>query len=502
MSLVPIQQKEAPGSKKSRAYLKSFSELYDRAAGSGLVPPQCLEIEQSVLGAMMIDQSAAGRILDTIGLRTFEDSPFYRQAHTAIYRAAMNLSAKGSPIDLRTMHAQLKLEGDLEEIGGPAYLVELSEKVVTTANVEAHSRLILEKYLARELIRVCEEAKLRAFVGEDDTFELLDMISAHLFKLSEVRHAGGSVIQKIGSMIGKAVDYITSLADPEKRKLIFNEIGLSTLDTALGGFARKNLVMIAGRPGSGKSALASAIVRRFKKPSAYISIEMGDTEIAIRLCCQQRGVSVWHATNGKLDDRGKDRFTQGAMEIAKLPILLLDQADITATQIRRLVREWVKREGIELVIVDHVGIVAPESGKGNDTRYDQVGFVTRTLKKVAKECNITVLALHQLNRKVEERPDKRPKISDLRDSGNVEEDCDIIMLLFRPAYYEMAEEFPGQTEVNIAKFRNGAPQRVNLTFRSFSTDFEDGPEYNPKFGRLAQQELDVWDKPKDADTVF
>jgi replicative DNA helicase len=500
MSLTPIKSESNAGQYKTRKYLRSFSELYDRVAGTGLVPPQALEIEQSVLGAMMIDKEAARLVIQVIGMRSLEDSPFYREAHTAIYRACMNLAALDKNIDLLTVTQKLKLDGALEEAGGPTYLVELTSKVVTTANVEAHAMLILEKFLSRELIRTCEEMKLRAFLGEDDCFELLNEAGSRLFKLSDTKRHGGTPMRSIRDAVSNASEYVDMVADPEQRVKFYNKTGLEEIDRVLGGWMKSNLVILAGRPGSGKSALATALQRRFARPSAIISIEMGEKEVVIRMCCQEGSASLWHALQGQLDERGKDRFVAGAMKIQDLPITIIAESigDMTISEIRRIARELVVKEKIELLIVDHIHLVTAENKR--DTRNDQIGEITSGLKKLAKECNITVLALCQLNREVEKRDLKKPSLGDLRDSGNIEQDADIVMLLYRPGYYDQPEKFPGETEVNIAKFRNGAPATTRLCFRPFSTDFQD-PD-GPVIGRIAQEELGMLPKPKGAEAAF
>lgn len=484
------------GKYRAKTYLKTYAELIDKAAGTGLVPPQCIEIEQSVLGAMMIDKTACLRVLNVIGMRTIETSPFYREAHTHIYRAIMNLNALNQEVDLRIVYERLKLDGEAAEIGGPAYLVELTGKVVTTANVEAHARLILEKYIARELIRTCEEMKLRAFIGEDDTFDLLDSAEQEIFKLSEVRHHGGQYGKPMASLVASTMEYVENVSDHEKRKEYFIDTPFDSTQRSLGGYGKGELIIIAGRPGSGKSSLASALLRRFPKPSALISLEMKDRDVVLRLCCQAGNASLWHARQGLLDENGKYRLVKGASEVGKLPITIFDDADVKVSDIRRMARRLIAKEKIELLVIDHIHIMTPEDPR--ISRHDQMGVITSQLKKLAMECNIPVLALAQLNRDVEKREMKRPTLSDLRESGSIEENADIVILLFRPAYYDMEEKFEGEAIFDIAKHRNGAPEEVRLRFRKHSTDFEDPA--GPVVGRLAQQELGMLVKPANAET--
>ena len=245
MSLDPIPQKIIPGARGAKNYLRSFSELYDRLAGEGLVPPQSIDVEQSVLGAMMIDKTAANRVLEIIGERSYEDSPFYRESHTVIYQAMTAIDARSEAIDLISVTNQLRLNGKLEVSGGSSYLVELTTRVVTTANVENHSRIILEKFISRELIRTCEEIKLRAFSGEEDTFELLDQAEGSLFKLSESRHR--KTVQGIKPLAFETLELLEKI-DGKHSGVTGVPSGLTDLDNLTSGWQKSDLIILAARP--------------------------------------------------------------------------------------------------------------------------------------------------------------------------------------------------------------------------------------------------------------
>lgn len=480
MSLLPIKSKDAPGARQSRNYLRSFSELYEHVAGTGLVPPQALEIEQSILGAMMIDKTAANRVLEVIGDRTLEDSPFYREAHTAIYRAITALDEKRESIDLMSVTQRLRFDGALEECGGPAYLVELTSKVVTTANVEAHARLILEKYLARELIRTCEEMKLRAFVGEDDTFELLDQAESSLFKLSETRHAKSFL--RMDKLAHSTIDYLEKIHDRDTSVTGVSS-GLDDLDEITNGWQKTDLIVLAARPSQGKTALALSLARnaaivpegKDKIPVALFSLEMGAQQLVLRILCAEAQVDMQKARKGKL---GADEWRKVSAAIGKLhaaPIFIDDTAAITPIELRAKCRRLKQTENIGLVIVDYLQLM--EVSRHMDSREREISMISRSLKALAKELNIPVIALSQLNRSLEARSDKRPMLSDLRESGAIEQDADLVLFIYRPEtygieQYDDGKPTEGTAEIIVGKQRNGPIGTSRVAFRKDVGRFE------------------------------
>jgi replicative DNA helicase len=473
VSVIPIQTKEPAGSRQSRNYLRSFSELYDRVAGTGLVPPQALEIEQSILGAMMIDKTAANRAMEVLGDRTLEDSPFYREAHTAIYRAILALDTKSEPIDLLSVTSRLRLDGTLEEAGGPAYLVELTSKVVTTANIEAHARLILEKYLARELIRTCEEMKLRAFVGEDDTFELLDQAESNLFRLSETRHRKSFL--KMDKLAHDTVEYLERIHE-HHTGITGVPSGLDDLDEMTSGWQKTDLIILAARPSQGKTALALSLarnaamnpVKEMRVPVAVFSLEMGAQQLVLRLLCSEAQVNMQDARKGKLSADDWRKVSHSIGKLHEAPIFIDDTAAITPLELRAKCRRLKATENIGLVIVDYLQLM--EVSRNMDSREREISTISRSLKALSKELNIPVIALSQLNRSLEARADKRPMLSDLRESGAIEQDADLVLFIYRPEtygieQYEDGKPTEGTAEIIIGKQRNGPVGATRVAFR-------------------------------------
>ena len=488
MSVIPIQAKETIGKRQSRAYLKSFSELYERVSGTGLIPPQAVEIEQSLIGAMMIDKVAANKVMEILGDRTLEDSPFYREGHTAIYRAMVDLDSKSEPIDLLSVTSRLRLNGTLEEIGGPAYLVELTSKVVTTANVEAHSRLLLEKYLARELIRTCEEVKLRAFVGEDDTFELLDQAESSLFRLSETRHRRS--FMRMDKLSHEAMEHLQHIHDHHS-VLTGVPSGLTDLDELTSGWQKTDLIILAARPSQGKTALALTLarnaalnpVKEHRVPVAIFSLEMGAQQLVLRLLCSEAQVDMQSARKGKLSGEDWKKVSHAISRLHEAPLFIDDTAGITPLELRAKCRRLKATENIGMVIVDYLQLM--EVTRSMDSREREISTISRSLKALAKELNVPVIALSQLNRGVESRPDKRPMLSDLRESGAIEQDADIVMFIYRPETYAIetyddGKPTEGTAEVIVGKQRNGPIGHVRVAFRGSVGRF-DNLIYMPEF---------------------
>ncbi len=488
MSVLPIQPKEPSGRRNSRAYLRSFSELLERASGSGLVPPQAVEIEQSLLGAMMIDKVAANRVMEVLGDRTLEDSPFYREGHTAIYRAMIDLDSKSEPIDLLSVTGRLRLNGTLEDIGGPAYLVELTSKVVTTANVEAHARMLLEKFLARELIRTCEEVKLRAFVGEDDTFELLDMAESSLFRLSETRHRRSFL--RMDKLAHEAIENLEHIRDHHSSTTGVAS-GLTDLDEMTGGWQKTDLIILAARPSQGKTALALTLarnaalnpIREHRVPVAVFSLEMGAQQLVLRMLCSEAQVDMQAARKGRLSNEDWKKVSHAIGRLHDAPIFIDDTAGITPLELRAKCRRLKATENIGMVIVDYLQLM--EVSRSMDSREREISTISRSLKALGKELNIPVIALSQLNRGVESRTDKRPMLSDLRESGAIEQDADIVMFIYRPETYgienyEDGRPTEGTAEVIIGKQRNGPIGDVRVAFRGNVGRF-DNLAYMPEF---------------------
>jgi replicative DNA helicase len=473
-ALQPIPSKNFQG-RQSRNYLRSFSELYDRVAGTGLLPPQAIEVEQSLLGSCMIDKMACARVLEILGERTLENSPFYREGHTAVYRAIVALSEKSETVDILSVTNRMQVDGTLNDAGGPAYLVELTSKVVTTANVEAHARLILEKFLARELIRTCEETKLRAFVGEDDTFELLDKAESDLFSLSETRHRKS--FQRMNNLAHETIEFLERIHD---RDTAVNGVpsGLIELDEITNGWQKTDLIILAARPSQGKTALALTLARSAAMNSvkeqnvgvAFFSLEMGAQQLVLRMLCSEAGVDMQAARKGKLKAEDWKKVAAAIGKLNDAPIFIDDTPGITPLELRAKCRRLKQTDSIGLVIVDYLQLM--EAGRHLDSREREISMISRSLKGLSKELNLPVIALSQLNRSLESRSEKhkRPMLSDLRESGAIEQDADLVCFIYRPETYGIEQyddgsNTQGTAEIIVGKQRNGPLGTARVSFR-------------------------------------
>lgn len=461
--------------KHSRNY-ETVKELHERLAGSGLIPPQCIDVEQSVLGAMLTDKRAATSILEVIGERSIDESPFYREAHTAIYRAAVNLDTLSEPVDLLSVTARMRFEGTLDEAGGPAYLVELTMLVVTTAHVVNHARLILETDMLRRLISVCEEAKLQAYIREYDSFEIMDRAESKIFKLSSIRNQ--KQISVASDLQYETIEYFQQI---HNNGGILSGVpsGLEELDSLTTGWQKTDLIIIAARPSMGKSAFAMTLarnaalhpVKEYRVPVAIFSLEMGKKQLMQRILCGQAQVDMQAARKGKLggDDWRKLAGAGEMLHIGK-DIFIDDTGAITPLELRSKSRRLVERNGVGLIIVDYIQLMEP--GEKMDSREQAVSKVSRSLKALAKELNVPVIALSQLNRSLESRAghNKRPMLSDLRESGAIEQDADNVLFIYRPEVYDIEQYEDGKAtvgtaEIIVGKQRNGPIGSVVTAFR-------------------------------------
>lgn len=472
-----------------KTYLKNFSELLDRVAGTGLVIPQALEIEQSVLGACMTDATAAQVVFDTIGDR---DSPFYSNKHISIYHAISKLAAAKEPIDLLSVMQRLRKEGELEEAGGPGYLAELTSKVVSTANIATHAKLIIEKHLARELILQCEELKLRAFLGEDDTFDVLSDAEVVISGLSSTRHHGAPVWRTTEEVGDRLTANLEAIAD-KGLEVTGIPSGLDELDELTDGWQPTDLVILAARTSMGKSAMMLNLARNAALDRnvgvAVFSLEMKDESLMMRLICSESGLNLSDVRRGNLDAKEWRRYHDSRNRLNKAPIYFDSTFSLTVPELRAKVRQLnTKKRGVSLIIVDYLQLMETpaKTFSNSDSREREISKITRDLKSLALELNIPIIALSQLSRAVESRADKRPQLSDLRESGAIEMHSDLVLFIYRPEVYGFDEwKYPfndgkptkGEAEIIVAKQRNGAIGSVRVKFEPWCGDFDNLPGY-------------------------
>jgi len=446
------------------------------ASGSGPVPPQAVEAERSVLAAMLLGNEAVGRAVELI------DAPvFYRTAHQKIFEAIVALYMRNERADSITVTEELRKRGDLEAVGGPAAIAHILEYATTTANLEEHVKIVASKAVLRGLIRAAQEIQEESFAASDETADILDRAEQRIFAITDQRVRQGFVPLK--SLLKPAFEHIQTLFE-RKEHVTGVPSGYVDLDKLTAGFQRGDLVIIAGRPSMGKTSLAVNIVEnaaiRHSVPCAIFSLEMSKEQLVLRLLCSQSEVALHKVRNGFLGHEDWPRLTTGAGLLTQAPIWIDDSAAPTVLELRAKCRR-LKAEGkLGMVVIDYLQLVRA-SGRA-ENRVQEISQITRALKALAKELDVPVVALSQLSRAVEQRhgSDKRPQLSDLRDSGSVEQDSDVVLFVFREEYYKPdVAELKGKATIIISKQRNGPTGDVTLTFLREFTKFV---PYSPLVG--------------------
>ena len=440
----------------------------------GKVQPQAVPLEEVLLGALMIDKDAFPIVIDIL-----RSDSFYTNAHRLIYKAMLGLFEKSHPIDLLTVKDALEKSGELEEAGGAAYLVELTNKVASAANVEYHARIISQKYIQRELIRVSSQIITDSFDETKDVFELLDEAEKNLFEITEQNLNRG--FEQLSSLVVQARNQLEEIANKEEG-LTGVPSGFTGLDRYTSGWHPSDLVILAARPGMGKTAFALCLAKNaasdYNKPIAVFSLEMSALQLTQRLLSMEAGISGEKLRNGNLDELEWTRMHAAIEKLGNVPIYIDDTAGINIFALRAKCRRLKMQHNIQMVLIDYLQLMSggPDNKKGN--REQEISSISRALKGMAKELNVPVIALSQLSRAVETRSgtNKRPQLSDLRESGAIEQDADIVTFLYRPDYYELeeSEHEDGLTELILAKHRNGALGTVELKFIKEHVKFIDG----------------------------
>lgn len=439
----------------------------------GKVQPQAVPLEQVLLGAIMIDKDAFPIVIDIL-----RSESFYTNAHRLIFKSMLDLFEKSHPIDLLTVKEALTKNGDLEAAGGAAYLVELTNMVASSANVEYHARIISQKYIQRELIRVSSTIITDAFDETKDVFELLDEAEKNLFEITEQNLNRG--FEQLSSLVVQARSQLEEISNKEDG-LTGVPSGFTGLDRYTSGWHPSDLIILAARPGMGKTAFALCLAKNaasdYKKPVAVFSLEMSALQLTQRLLSMEAGVSGEKLRTGRLDDTEWTRLHSAIEKLGNVPLYIDDTAGINIFELRAKCRRLKMQHDIQMVMIDYLQLMSggPDNKKGN--REQEISSISRALKGMAKELNVPVIALSQLSRAVETRSgSKRPQLSDLRESGAIEQDADIVTFLYRPDYYELEESDvqDGHTELILAKHRNGALGTVDLKFIKEHVKFIDG----------------------------
>jgi replicative DNA helicase len=448
----------------------------------GKVQPQATPLEEAVLGALMLDRDALPMVMDTL-----RPESFYLEAHQHIYRAIIRLFERSNPVDLLTVTEELRKGGDLDKIGGPYYLVELSNRVASAANIEYHARIIAQKHIQRELISVSTKTIRNAYEDTSDVFDLLDEAEKGLFAITQNNLSRS--YESMGTLSARVLKQIEALSQ-KSDGLTGVPSGFTDLDRLTSGWQPSDLIILAARPGMGKTSmvLATALnaARDFGKGVALFSLEMASTQLVQRLISMESEISANKFRNGKLEDYEWEVLAKTVERLNSVPIFIDDTPGINIFELRAKCRRLKQQHDIQMVIIDYLQLMTGggESNK-NGNREQEIGSISRALKSLAKELNVPVIALSQLSRAVEVRGgSKRPQLSDLRESGSIEQDADIVSFIYRPEYYQILEDENGQSlkgiaEFIVAKHRNGALDTIKLKFTDTFAKFSnlDDPHF-------------------------
>ncbi|GAA5221796.1 replicative DNA helicase [Membranihabitans marinus] len=464
-------------------------------AGYGKVQPQAIELEEAVLGALMLDREAMPNVIDLL-----RPESFYIEAHQTIFRAMQQLFNQTKPIDLLTLHEELLQMGELKNIGGATYLTELTEKVASAANIEFHARIIAQKHIKRELIRVSTMTIENSYDDTMDVFELLDESERSLFDITQ-QNLNRSY-ESLSTLAGKAQRKMEELAS-KNESVTGVPSGYKDLDKITSGWQPSDMIIVAARPGMGKTSFTLALAKNsammYNKGVAFFSLEMSDVQLTQRLIAMESGVSISKLRNGKLEEDEWKRFNQAVEKLSEVPIYIDDTPAINIFELRAKCRRLKMKHDIQMVMIDYLQLMTGGGDKKNGTREQEISSISRALKGMAKELNIPVIALSQLSRAVETRSaDKRPQLSDLRESGAIEQDADLVSFIYRPEYYDIMtdesdQSLEGIAEIIIAKHRNGSTDNVRLRFIKEFTRFENleefsFPAFDPSGGQSSEDE--------------
>jgi len=437
------------------------------AEAGGRVPPQNVDAEESVLGAILLDNTAIDRVAGVL-----QPDDFYRESHRKIYRAMQALTERGEPADLVTLGELLRTRSELADVGGAAHLAELAERVPTAANVAYYARLVRDKAVLRNLITTATSLAERGYAGQD-VKDLLDRAEQEIFALSdrEVRPA----FVRLDGLLNATFDTIERLFE-QKQAVTGVPTGFVDLDRLTAGLQPSDLVIVAGRPSMGKTALCMNIAEHAALKGdagvAIFSLEMSKEQLAMRMLCSQAHVDLKRVRTGHLNDHEFGELAKAAAGLSEAKIFIDDTPAMTVLELRAKARRLSRdpAANLKLVIVDYLQLM--RSAEGKDSREQEISEISRSLKALAKELNLPVLALSQLNRQVENRHPPKPRLADLRESGAIEQDADVIAFIYREEVYDEDTPRKGIAEIIVAKQRNGPLGTVDLAFLREFTRFE------------------------------
>ncbi len=445
------------------------------ALEKGKIPPQAIDLEEVVLGALMIDKKGVDEVIDIL-----HPEVFYKQAHQHIFEAIHNLFENSQPVDLLTVSTQLKKQGKIELVGGEYYLIQLTQKVSSSAHIEFHARIILQKYIQRSLIKISNEIIEESYNESTDVFDLLDNAESKLYEVTQGNIKRSS--ETAQNLVIQAKKRIEEIANKEGLSGVPS--GFTKVDKLTSGWQPSDLIIIAARPGMGKTALTLSMARNIAVehniPLAFFSLEMSSVQLITRLISSETHLSSEKLRTGNLEKHEWEQLNVKVKGLEKAPLFIDDTPSLSIFDLRAKARRLSSQHGIKLIIVDYLQLMTAGGSQKGGNREQEISTISRNLKALAKELNIPVIALSQLSRAVETRGgSKRPLLSDLRESGAIEQDADIVSFIYRPEYYKIdewddEEHTPtvGQAEFIVAKHRNGGLDEIRLKFIGHLGKFE------------------------------
>jgi len=464
--------------KNDKGYLKPVRDDEQAVDLSfGRIQPQARNLEEAVLGAVMLDKEALPAVVDFLRAESFYYTP-----HSVIFEEMLNLFERMQPIDILTVHEALKKSGNLDKAGGVNYLMDLTNKVASAANIEFHARIIVQKYIQRELIRTSSNTIKDAFEDTKDVLSLLDEAEQSLYNITDKNLNTG--FEKVSAVAAKVQKHIEEISAKEEG-LTGVTTGFKELDKMTSGWQQSDLIIIAARPGMGKTAFTLSLAKNAAEhnlPVAIFSLEMANTQLVQRLISMEAMINGQAMRSGKLEDEDWPKLHAAVEKLSSQPIYIDDTPAINIFELRAKCRRLKQNHDIQLIIIDYLQLMSGPPGKNKFNREQEISSISRALKGLAKEMSVPVIALSQLSRAVETRGgDKRPQLSDLRESGAIEQDADIVTFIYRPDYYGMEDDDlstapPDEAEIIISKHRNGSLGSVHLRFLKDYVKFVDAED--------------------------
>ena len=450
----------------------------------GKLPPQAVDLEEAVIGAMLIDKKGVDEVIDIL-----QPEAFYKEANQHVFTAIHTLFETSEPIDLLTVSACLRKMSLLEKVGGDFYLVQLSKKVSTSAHIEFHARIILQKFIQRSLIKISNEIIEDAFKDSIDVFDLLDVAESKLYDVTQGNIKKSS--ETAQNLVIQAKKRIEEIA--KRDGLSGVATGFEKLDALTSGWQPSDLIIIAARPGMGKTALTLSMARNIavtkQTPVAFFSLEMSSVQLITRLISAETGLSSEKLRTGKLASHEWEQLNVKVGDLERAPLFIDDTPSLSIFDLRAKARRLSSQHGIKLIVVDYLQLMTAGTSNKSGNREQEISTISRNLKALAKELDIPVIALSQLSRAVETRGGtKRPLLSDLRESGAIEQDADIVSFIYRPEYYGIDEwdddertPSEGQAEFIVAKHRNGGLDNIRLKFIGHLGKFDNLESFDSPF---------------------